>query len=362
MIFPVEGTDLHLRSIHFARRVGDGLRIGRSAIMIGAILINIGGPFARLGEQLLDEARDISEQRGDAYLAGLLLVFRGFCELSGRGRLAIADDAATRGLALLDRCTGVAWERDMARGVIFKAREPAGELDALGDEAAAWMREAVDRGDLYSQAMAAWGVSLHALAVGDPLAAREHMRRVMSRWSHAGYTVQHFHATRMEVLCSLYQGRVDEARERFASEYARMRRIGLHRLALSRIEMDALRALIALADAGGRGIAEAAAIGKRLAREQRIDGQAHGAMVRACIVTHEEKRRERVEGAWVECIAAYERAGMQLAARCAERRRAELTGAAEVVAQVDARLRRGGIADPERWSAVVIPPRARGRA
>jgi hypothetical protein len=362
MVFPVEGIALHLRSLTLARRLGDPLRLGRSAIMVGAVLVNIGGPLARLGESLLAQAEQLSERHRDPYLTGLLLVFRGFCELSGDGRLALAEEQAQRGLQLLERhCTGVAWERDMARGVIWKAHEPAGDLTALGAEAAEWMRDAVERGDLYSQAMATWGVSLHRLGSGDPHSARLQMREVMTRWSRGGYTVQHFHATRMEALCHLYQGRADEAEARFSAERAQMRRIGLNRLALSRIEMDALDALIqlhvALARPGAAAPLRAArAIAARMAGERRLDGRAHAAMLRAWLATFAGESRARVDAAWAACRADYERAGMTLCARVAAWRHAELRGDEAAGAAEVAWLRERGVVDPERWAAIVVPP------
>jgi hypothetical protein len=226
----------------------------------------------------------------------------------------------------------------------------------LGQRAAAWMRDVIERGDRYAQMVGVSTVAMHDLAIDDPSSARARVVASLDGWVEAGYTIQHYHAMRLQIHCDLYEGATTDALSRLTAEIPKMRRAQLYRISLSRIEALALEAVVLLnalsagADAAQRRRCEK--IARALGRERRIDGLTHGQLVRAWLSALAGKDT----GASLdETAAAYRAAGMTMWARCAALTAAELRGDDTAVAAERSALEANGITDVARWRRQYVP-------
>lgn len=366
-VLPTQGVDFLFRGLNRALKLGDPRRLVRALTMQGSALVTLGGPLRRLGEDCLKRAEDLAETSGDPYLRGTVLVFKGFSEVAGAGRWGVARSQAEEGMRLLRaHCTGVAWELDMAQSVRFKASEPSGDVSQLGEEARQWARDAADRGDLYTQNVAASFVVPHLLALDDTAGAKLHARRLLEPWSGTGYTVQHYHATRLETLCDLYTNQAAEAWARFQREWPEMQKLHIHRLTLSRLEVRALEASmrLTLAAAGvdrARHLGKARKLGQLLGKELRVDGPLHASMILGCIALLERERDHGV--ALLEASReGYAAAEMAQWSWAVERRLAEHAEDAARLAAADAWFRARGVTRPEAWVAQFLPSLRQSRA
>ncbi len=353
-IQPALGVDFMFRALNRALRVGEPRRLVRALATQGAALVALGGPLRSLGEACLRRAERIATETGDPQLQGTLLVFRGFSEIAGAGRWPIARALADEGVRMLrERCVGVAWEVDMGLGVRLKAFEPTGEIRALGEEAAQWSREAADRGDLYTQMVAAGLVAQHDLARDDVASARQRFPRLLAGWKREPYTVQHYHATRLDVMADLYEGRPHDGVRKLEADWPAMKKIQIHRLSLSRIELAALQANVLLS--AGHDLNVVRRISKRLAAEARSDGPPHAAMLRGWLASF-EGRAEEARVLLDQARVGYAANDMGQWACATERLLAELRGDDAAVARADNWFRSRGVVRPEAWARVFVPP------
>jgi serine/threonine protein kinase len=357
----IVGFDFYLRSLLGALRVGEPRRVGRALAFLGASFATIGGRMAARGEAHLDRAEALGRRFDDVYLQGVALLFRALAELSGQGRCKLVTEQVERALRILgEQCTGVSWERDMGTSIALKAMEPKGEILELGRRAASWMRDAVERGGLYAQMVASYPVALYNLASGDVGGARRQIRYNLDEWSRNGYTVQHYYAVRLETFCDLYEGRVKDARARLEGAWRDIRRAHLLQISLARVEILSQRATIELALAAGRRwgrsrlLRSCRDIARTLARERRVDGPPHADLIRAGIAAI-ERDRERALILLDRSSEGFDRAGMDLSAWCARRRKGEIEGDAALVREADAWMVERGIRHPERWTRLYTP-------
>ena len=357
----IVGFDFHLRSLLGALRVGEPRRVGRALAFLGASFAIMGGRMAARGEAHLDRAEALGRRFDDIYLQGIALLFRALAELSGNGRCKLVTEQVERALQILgEQCTGVSWERDMATSIALKALEPKGEILDLGRRAASWMRDAAERGGLYAQMVASYPVALYNLASGDVGGARRQIRSNLDEWSRNGYTVQHYYAVRLEAFCDLYEGRVKDARARLEGAWQDIRRAHLLQISMARVEILSQRATIELTLAVGRRwgrsrlLRSCRDIARTLARERRVDGPPHADLIRAGIAAIERDRGLALT-LLDRSSEGFDRAGMDLSAWCARRRKGEIEGDATLVRQANAWMVERGIRDPERWTRLYTP-------
>src|SRR5262249_36502847 len=160
-----------------------------------------------------------------------------------------------------------------------------------------WMRDALERGDRYEQAMLAYPIAMEKLAAGEPGSARELMAFHMRGWS-SSYSIQHFYVMQLEVACDLYEGKLDEAWRRYQAQRRDIERANLLRLSISRLEVFTLEGTLRLMRAArepserARHLKECGQLARKLEREVRLDGKPHAALLRAgaAMVTGERTR------------------------------------------------------------------------
>lgn len=359
-VHPAEGIVFFVRSLAGALRLGDASRAGRVLGMLGSSLILMGGGNAVRGERFLSRAERLAEETRDAYLRGAVKVFRALAETAQAGRWSVAGAHADEGRRLLEeRYTGVSWECALGKTTLAKALERRGELAEMSVRVNAWMRDALERGDRYEQAMLSYPIAMEKLAAGAPTSARELMAFHMRGWS-SSYSIQHFYVMQLEVMCDLYEGKVDEAWRRYQGQRRDIEKANLLRLILSRMEVftleGALRLMRAAREPSERALhlKECEQLARKLEREVRQDGKPHAAMLRAgaAMVTGD---RSRAVALLDEAIAGFSAADMGLYVRYLRRRKGELTGDAALVAEADAWMARQGIREPKRWTDCHVP-------
>jgi len=317
------------------------------------------GPW---GRRILERARRIAEQTGDPYLRGLSAIVTGIAAMP-RGRWAEVLRESDQGVRILgEKCQGVSWERDQGRMVSLRALEELGDIPEFVRRTESFRREAEETGDLYAQIIARQYAAFWRLAGGDAPGARAETRATVSLWTHRGYYLQHFYALRLEVCCDLYEGDVAAALARLLAAWPAVKRSGLLRHPVVRVDAHLLRgrAMLAAAAAGigaGGELRAAARSARRLAREARADTGGHADLVRAGIAAVRGRRPRALE-ALARARECFEAEGLRLAAAYASRRWGELTGGAEgdeIVRAADGVLAGAAIKSPARWLAVHAP-------
>jgi hypothetical protein len=275
----------------------------------------------------------------------------------------------------LDRCLhaedvlrehGGATQREAAMLRIFAVSALAilGRLKELTELQATWVRDALDRGDLYAAVNLRIGfANMARLVADDPVAAREDVVASMRQWSKQGTHLEHFYELVALVNVDLYEGRVDEARERVVAHWRPMQKALLTRVQNVRIHLWRMRGQAALAAVAGDGkeasarLEEAADAAHHIEREQAEWGVPFARLLRAGIAG--------VRGETARAIALYDEAArgadaerMALVAAVARRCRGALAGGEEGVALVegaDSWMTELSVKSPERLAATVAP-------
>jgi hypothetical protein len=350
-IEPPLGIYLALRGLALAREVDDRAREGRMLVLVGAALRALDGAIGRWGRRFMEEAEVIAGATDDPYLRGIVASAMAQAHLvTGRWRDAV--ESADGGVRLLtEHCRGVSAECAVGRMAALRACEELGAIVEMRARAAAMLAAARDDGDRYAEVTAALNVAFGRLANGDTSGARKATREALGRWTQRAFNLHHLYAVRIEAMCDLYEGAAAVAAARLDAIWRPLRRSGLMRVPLPRVDAAILRARVALAT-GTTAVARKLA--HRLAREGRSDATAHAAAIGAALARQRGNPGRAAQG-FREAAAAYRSAGMEVYAACADRRRCEVLGDAAGVTAADDRLRDSGIAEPARWASVYIP-------
>jgi hypothetical protein len=359
---PIRGIYFSATGLLLSLRAGEIRRIGRDLCLGGSLFVAGGGPMASWGRRILERARGIAAQTGDPYLLGLSAIVTGIVAMTD-GRWSEVVRESDRGVRILgEKCRGVTWERDQGRMVSLRALEELGDIAEFVRRTDALRREAEETGDLYAQIIARQYAAFWRLARGDAAGARAETRATVALWTHRGYYLQHFYALRLEVCCDLYEGDVAAGLARILAAWPAVKRSGLLRHPVVRVDAHLLRgramlAAAAMGSGSGAELRAAARSARRLARETRVDVRGHADLMRAGIAAVRGRRARALE-ALTRARASFEGEGLRLAAAYAGRRWGEVTGGAEGekrVREADAVLRSAAVADAARWLVVQAP-------
>ncbi|MEZ4453856.1 MAG: AAA family ATPase [Nannocystaceae bacterium] len=363
---PIRGYAFALRGLVLALKIGEPRRVIRGLATVGMLMMSRGSAQGvERGAGLVRQAEALALRRAEPYLIGLTSVIDGIASVTlGRWRQALERlDAGVQ--TLHDRCTGIAWESGVAQMGTMRSLLSMGRLRELSVRARAWQREAEDAGDLSSEVWAALFGSYARVADGHPDEARERVRAAIGRWSHAGFYFQHMLALAVETYCDLAQGRSMAAHNRLERIWPQVEEsqiLGWLFLRIFGLQIRASAALSAAAVAPReaprlRAAAESAATELERHAGRRPDGVAAVLTIRAGIAASRGARdeaRRHLEGA----LAGYEASDMELHAACIRRRKGLVIGGEEGrrwIDEADAALRGQEIAEPARWTAILVP-------
>jgi len=363
---PARGIYFGLVALAQALRAREPIRLGQALCVVGGSIAVAGGPLAILGRRMLRAAEAIAARRDAPVLWGVLEISRGRVRmLEGRALEAVAQSSA--GVERLGRdCPGHAFECIIGRGTVLRALEDLGRFDELGEGARELRDAARAAGNAYAEATAAMALGIAHLAADEPAIARELARHSRRPWARRAFHIQHLYATRLEVLCDLYELEPEAGWARLEAVEPDLRASGLLRIPLIRVDHLALRARLAVSLAarhpGGSGVwAKRARRDLRgLRRLGRPDARLHeallGAGLRALSGRPRAACRDLERG-----ISRGETLGNRSAVACARWRRGEMVGEWEAAARGRMELRECGVASPDRFAALLCPGLPSGR-
>jgi tetratricopeptide (TPR) repeat protein len=297
----VRGSALH-RCHHYplALAAGEPNRVALALAGLAVADAIRGGPKQQRGENLLQQARELAERTGVAYTRAMIESMSGACALL-LGQWKKAGAYAERGEALLRKeCTGVAWEIGIDYHYRFTALYVRGEWKRIALELPPLLKEARERGDLFT----ATSLQIHSahldIAANEPEQARQTIAEAMRLWPQSGFHLQHHHALLGDVETSLYAGRSDEAWTTITERWPALRASLLLRLQEIRIIMTYLRARSALAAAFASGSVKADLVrsaerdARQLERERMPYADPMAQLIRATIAFRRGKHAQAV--------------------------------------------------------------------
>jgi eukaryotic-like serine/threonine-protein kinase len=256
------------RGLLEALRLGEIKRLAH-ALSIEAVYLASQGNAAR-SARLLAQARAIAERTGDTPMKSLVEAPSGF-SMFVLGRFPEALVHCDRAVEMIrENCPGAFWERRTAQTVSIWALAWMGDLNALAARVAQRVREAGDRGDLYSGTTIHTGTpNLAWLRKGDTAAARAIVLDAMREWTQRGYHSQHYWSLLALVRIDLYEGDARAAFARVSSDWPRLSRALMLQIRMMGLEALHMRASAALALAA----VESGTERERLVRVARGDAQ-----------------------------------------------------------------------------------------
>jgi hypothetical protein len=364
---PMTGAHHALTGLRAARRAGDPSGIARGlAVVGGAVLGPAGGAFARWGERLLEQARTTAVARDDPYLRGIVGVTDAQMSIfAGRWRAALEASTAAS-LLLREECRGVAWERNIGQMAAIRALEELGDMHAVLTQAEELAADGVARGDRYAEVTGLLYAAIAHVARGDVASARAYAARVRSLWTLDGFHIQHFYALRVEAWCDLHAGDAERAVKRVEASWPAVRRSGLLRVPISRIDARLLRARANLALAADDRGRRAVLLGsvrrdaRALARESRSDAAALASLLEAGVATIEGSKATAVDGL-ARAATRFDACDMALQSDHARYWHATLEGDQDASRSAAERIAFRGVSPLAPWLAVQTPGLASAR-
>jgi hypothetical protein len=206
-------------------RLGEPIRVARS-LSLEAAHYATRGPKTRIKtDSLLGAADEIAQKSGDPYLDSWVSLGRAISAyLQGRWAVGLEKSAeAKRRFSALSR--PVLWELDTADTYFLWSLCFLGRAHELHDRRAELLQHANQRGDLYAATyFSTYIMAIDRVAEDQPDAGLSELDAAMSRWSHAGFHLQHHNAVMAAAILQLYTGRAADAYELIAAHWQRYRR------------------------------------------------------------------------------------------------------------------------------------------
>ena len=352
MVDTIRGASFQTRQLLLALEAGEPFRVSRALAAEAAFVATQGARAGPRSRALIDRARALAVERGEASLLGLV----DFCD--GLTRFLVGQWGAAQALSsqaeqqFASIGSPVSWEAASARLFSVWSLFYLGEIAELSRRIPALLQEAESRGDLYAVTSLKSGLAnVSLLAAGDPTGARSAVREVMSRWSATSFHFQHYWALLSEGLIDLYEDKAADGWARTEAAWPTLKQSQLLRIQNVRIEATYLRARLALAT-GRRS--EAAKAGRQLERERIGWATGFALLIQAALSPSPFGAGASLSDA----LAQFDADDMRLFAAATRLRLASTQGpplqsANERAAQTW--MTAQGIVDPHRMAAVLVP-------
>jgi tetratricopeptide (TPR) repeat protein len=363
IIDTIRGNGFQARHLLLALRAGELNRVTRALASEVAYSATGGGATRKRTERVWKVTSSLVTRIGDPHTMGLATWAAGLAAyLEGRWKTALElCDRAEE--ILLERCTGVVWELANARFYALRSLMFMGRFEELSRRLPAYVKDAHLRGDLYEETNLRTRVSYTLLlALDKPEKARQEIREALARWSHRGYTVQHYFDLIAQTEVDLYEGDVEAGWRRIVSAWPAFRRSLLRRVQLVHLESCSLHARTVLAAvAAGKlseaGLKDAERDARRIERAGMPWSDPLAQLIRASLAAFRGDTEAAI-GLLASAESGFETtdAGLyRAAARC---RRGELLGGAEgqkLVAEAEGMMRGQRVANPLRLRSLLAP-------
>jgi serine/threonine protein kinase/tetratricopeptide (TPR) repeat protein len=324
-----------------------------------------GGMKQERAENWLGQARELAERTGVPYtratvesstssFALLLGQWKRSCECAER-----AENLYRTG------CTGVAWEIGITCHHRFTALIMSGQWKQCAQELPPLVREARERGDVFT----ATSLQLHAaklqLADDDPERARQTIQDAMRQWPQRRFTLQHHHALYNEAHSLLYAGLPDQALALIGKHWPALQESMLLRCQWVRIVHHHQRARCALAAAaastGTRQVELLHSVERhvrQLERERMAWADPWAMLIRATMALRDGRQREKAVRLLESAVDGLERLDMLLDAAAARWQLGLLVGGVQghaLVQDGQAFMTNQGIRNPVRLLNALTP-------
>ena len=346
----------------WALDAGEPQRIVRAMGLEAVFSSTGGGRTRRRTEDLFRWVFELSDRVQTADGRGVALIARGAAHhLCGEWK------RATEVLREAERFLAEAQFESRAFGLnnvhvfALAARTYLGEIHEVRTQLTTLLADAEARGDLYAATMFSLRFASVQLLADDPGGARRSVTTAMERWSQTGFHTPHLAALQRQTEIDLYTGDVAAARRRITTAWPQLKRSLLLRNQIANVESTYLlgRTALAAAAAGieARGLDEAVSMARLLERQRVTWSLGLAGLLRGAIAAIGGRKKD-AEAALAEAGQLLESADMALHSSAALRRRGELVGGAagqRYVEEADARLVARGIANPARFTALLVP-------
>ncbi len=358
------GAVFQVRAVIFALQVGEPTRVARALAVAAGYQATGGGRASARVERNLERARALAERTRDPQSIAYTVANSAISHyLTGRFRSALDD--CDRGAAMFrDRVPGTAYEQATLQHFALINLACMGQLAELLRRQPLYLRDALERGDLYGSVSVriGWG-SLVWLVRDDPAGARRELDEAMQSWSKKGCHLEHFYELVGRTNAELYEGRGRQALAGVEERMVAMRRALLLRIATVRVwsaEMHGRSTLaVAQREPASRPVMlrKVEADARAIVRERASWATPLAHLLRAG-AANLRGRKDRAIALLRQAIYGFESADMSLHAAAARRRLASLVGGDEgdsLLAQTDAWFREQQVSDGEALTAMVAP-------
>ncbi|MDB4966297.1 MAG: Serine/threonine-protein kinase PknA [Myxococcales bacterium] len=354
----VPGAEFQARHFLMVRRGCDAYRLTRALAAEATVAAATGAGGVRRVDALVQETAKMAERSGAPVALGWAAGAAGFTAFQ-RGGWRRASEQLLRADAIFRECPNVAWELATVQSHLLFTFSFLGRFGEAGVHGREWLREARERGDLYASTMIRLAFTSVYLAENDPATGRREAEDALEGWSHLGFHLQHFHAMHARARCALYTGDPAGARAildetRAALEGSMLLRFQITRLTTlnTRTQVMLASAAAATGDERKQYLGRAHASARKILRERMAWSTPIAQLYQASLAMLEGDAARSL-ALLVEAERGAVAADMTLYAAVAQRRRGQLTGGSEgaaLIADADARVRAGGVVDPERFA------------
>jgi serine/threonine protein kinase len=363
MIEPVTGAAFQPLNLLLALHAGEPRRLARALAWEAATRSVSGEAGLPRAVQFLELARSLADRLDDPYALGLIHLAGGMTTLCA-GRWPSAKVLLEQaGEIFKERCRGVTWERDTADLFLLRVLIMMGEFAELSRLSGPLLKDARERGDVYSALMnGAYATVNVCLAADDAAGARRLVRELLAQWPSEEFNIQRLHALWGETCIDLYCGEGTAAWERLNRVWPLTREP--QNVQVIHIWMLSFRARSALAAAHQAGIRELKPLlGAAEADARRLEGtkiafaETLAQLVRAGIASsrgEDASARQRLTRA----AEGFDALAMRSFAAAARRRLGVLLGGEEgrvLVDQADTWMRSQGVRNVARMVAMHAP-------
>ena len=359
----IRAADFQTRHLLLALRAGEPDRLARALALEGGFSAALGGR-SRWYDRLLAEAEGLGGRIQSPHVLGLCAVMTGAAAYFA-GEFERARDATKQAeRLLLEHGIGIAWELVTARFYHTVSLYYLGEVEELGRCAAAYLKDAAERGNRFAALMFRTGPTNATWLFADDVAgARGALTEALAEWPEQPFGSPHYMALTAQGRIELYAGTPRTGWEAVERSWPALKRTGLFRIQSVRITARQIRAScgVAASHTAPSGPAPLLAAAERDAAAIAAERAPYSAPTAALLTAGVAARRgdeAAAARALRVALAGFEACHMKLFLAVTQRRLGELVGGDEgraLVNQANTWMTTHRIVNADRMTATLAP-------
>ncbi len=360
----VRGAVFHNRTLVLSLRAGETYRVARAVALHAGFIATSGG---RRGwgraQKMLQRARDLAEESREPHAIGWAAGAACVAHYT-TGRFTKALEYFQVAERTWRECPGTAWELDTIKVFAINSMAQLGQLSDLCARAPRYLRETLERGDLYGAVNLRIGyANLRWLVADRPDEARREIDEAMEQWSKQGMHLEHFYELLARANLALYEGSTAEGLALLQKRWGGLDRALLFRVQSIRILARFMRARLQVAEGIARGkdgaplLAAAERDARAIASERMAWSQPLARLIQAACARANGETSRAMDGLRV-AVTEFETADMQLHAVVARAALGEMIGGdegARMASEASLWMRREGVVAPAKLAATLGP-------